>query len=481
MSWVLVLGDAFIDRWTSGTVSRCSPEAPVPVLVANKTIEAPGGAGNVAANLVAMGLRARYYGHRHNREDGDRLYALLEAAGVDIRAFCWSAVPPEIKHRFSSGQQLIRVDTTYPDLYDVPAVADEYLRGLVHLLHEKPAAVVVADYGKRSLDGLRGPISNLCESNKVPLFVDTKPEHLMEYNAMLLLKPNLKEAAAMAGNVLHPALSTGDPVQHGIVYGREILKNRPLVTAVCVTLGEHGAVVLCGNADPIHVEATHQHVADVSGAGDTFMAAIAAGIVGGCDIRAAAHRAVVAGALAVARYGTVTVTGDALEDVLLGLKGEQGKKMTKDEVIRYAARMHRKGKRIGFTNGCFDLMHPGHVHLLQKAREGCDVLIVAANSDASIRRLKGESRPIGPAELRYPLLLPLVDALVEFDDDTPLDLIKAIHPQYLFKGEEYAEQTVVGADFVASRGGVVVFVPMLPNFSTTQLAAEAPSDAGRTV
>lgn len=482
MSWVLVLGDVFLDRWTTGTVSRCSPEAPVPVLVATQTIEAPGGAGNVAMNLSSLGIRTRYFGRRvdcHDCPDSERICRMLAIHGVDMRAGYASKVPPEVKHRYASGQQLLRVDTTYPKLYDPPEVQAEYVRSLHHLLHEQPSAVVVSDYGKGTLDGLRNVISNLCESYKLPLYVDTKPEYLKEYGSVFMLKPNLREAAAMAGPVLHPALETDDPVQHGIVYGREILRTHPQISAVCVTLGAAGSVLLAGDWDS-STDASHHQVADVTGAGDTFLATLVAGVVAGHGVCEAARRATLAGAMAVSRYGTVTIGGDELEDLVLGLKGDAGKLMNDAEVAKYAARQHRKGKRIGFTNGCFDLMHPGHVYLLQQARSRCDVLIVAANSDASISRLKGPGRPVGDASLRRPLLLPLVDALVEFDDDTPLDIIKAIHPQFLFKGDEYIDQNVVGADFVAARGGEVVFIPMLPNFSTTQIA-EVLSGRGSTV
>lgn len=481
MKWVLVLGDAFVDRLSTGDVYRCSPEAPVPVIVHKGTVDVPGGAGNVAMNLVAMGVHARYYGGYGNDANSRQLYTMLHAGGVDVRAAFTSERPTAEKHRIVAGQQqLVRIDTEYADICEKQAVLDEYTRALHVLLHDAPSCVVVADYGKGGLDMRRNVISNLCKSYSIPLFVDTKPEYLSQYGDMFILKPNLKEAREMVRHgPVHPAMFTDDVSQHGIVLARALRLERPNTLGVCVTLGEAGAVFV-SDSQELHVPAPPTTAVDVTGAGDTFFAGLVAGIVNEQKLADTLLRAVTAAAISVTRMGTTTVTGDELEDRLLRDKGDAGKLMTTADVAVFAARRRRAGCKIGFVNGCFDLMHPGHVHLLREARQRCDVLIAAVNSDDSIRRLKGPNRPIGTAELRRPLLLPLVDALVEFDEDTPIDIIKAVHPTYLFKGEEYLEQNVVGADWVAARGGELVLIPMLPNFSTTQIA-EALRGSGTTV
>jgi D-beta-D-heptose 7-phosphate kinase/D-beta-D-heptose 1-phosphate adenosyltransferase len=467
VSWVLVLGDAMLDRYTTGQASRCSPEAPVPVLVARDTFVRPGGAANVAANLQAMGVRTRFFGRHGPDEDAKLLYAGLQAAGVQAQ---WWDTPckTQVKHRFLAGQQLLRVDHC-DDAYDSATMQAHILAEIARLLTEQPAAVVVSDYCKGTLDGMRRQISDLCASAAVPLFLDTKPKALAEYHSVFLLKPNLREAEQMAGQLVHPGLYVDDPVSAGTIYAEEILKKYPTTAAVCVTLGAHGAV-LAASGLKLHVYAAAAAIADPTGAGDTFLAALVAGIVGARPITDAAERAVLAGAMAVGLPGTQVIGGDDIEDALLEERPER-RVMTPVQVAAFAARRRRQGKTIGFANGCFDLVHPGHVHLLTTAKQRCDVLIVAINSDASVRRLKGELRPLTPpGGMRAQMLLPYADAIVEFDEDTPLALIKALHPQFLFKGEEYLDKLVVGADEVAKRGGEVVFVPTLPNFSTTAVA-----------
>ena len=469
MNWVLVLGDVMLDMRTSGEVCRCSPEAPVPVLTNLKVDYAPGGAGNVAMNLSAMGIRTRFFGRRSQDPVSDKIAQLLDAGGVIQDHWSNSNCPPEVKHRIAAcNQQLVRLDTTAAT-YDPPEVLHRYLEHLQQLFAQSPAAVVVADYGKGALDGARKAISNLCTAHKVPLYVDTKPEHLSEYEEIFLLKPNLREAEEMVGPQVHPALTSKDPTEHAVVYAQALLRQKPDVMCVCVTAGAAGAV-LAGYDWHVLVTAEQQEIADVTGAGDTFFAALVASIVRGHRIEEAGSRAATAASMAVARPGTVVIGGDELEDYILQQAGPTGKLMTADTVSSFAERRRRQHKTIGFANGCFDVVHPGHIHLLQQAKARCDVLILAINSDESVRRLKGEGRPLTPFGLRASSLLPHVDALVVFDDDTPIELIKAVRPHSLFKGDEYVEKTVVGADEVARRGGEVVFVPMLPEFSTTRIA-----------
>lgn len=471
MSWVLVLGDAMLDRYTLGDVVRCSPEAPVPVVLARDTFTKPGGAANVAANLQAMGVRTRFFGRHGPDEDAKLLYAGLQAAGVQAQ---WWNTPAKtlVKHRIVSGQQLLRIDQE-DSAFDSSVMQASVLGEISRLLQqEQPSAVVVSDYDKGTLDDMRGPLSQLCANFAVPLFLDAKPSVVAEYSNVFLLKPNLREATEMAGDVVHPAIfvSDPDPVSAGTVYGREILTKYPTTVVVCVTLGADGAVLVAREWAQ-HVITDRVKIADATGAGDTFLAAIVAGIVGQHGIVEAARRAAIAAALAVSQRGTHAIGGDEIEDELL-LADPDRKVMTAVEVAAFSARRRRQGKTVGIANGCFDMVHPGHVYLLTKAKERCDVLIVAINSDASIRRLKGEDRPLTPNWLRKKMLLPYADAIVEFDEDTPIDLIKALHPQFLFKGEEYLDKLVVGADEVAKRGGEVVFVSTLPNFSTTAAAEE---------
>lgn len=472
MSWVLVLGDAMLDRYTLGDVVRCSPEAPVPVVVVRDTFSKPGGAANVAANLQAMGVRTRFFGRHGPDEDAKELYVGLEKAGVQAR---WWSSPArtEVKHRIVSGQQLLRIDTVAGAEFDSAAMQSHILQEITRLLRdERPVAVVVSDYDKGTLDDMRGPISQLCADYAVPLFLDAKPAVVGDYHSVFLLKPNLREAGEMAGNVVHPAIFVRDPdpAGAGTVYAREILRKHPTTALVVVTLGADGAVLVANGLES-HVRGTPVPIADPTGAGDTFLAAIVAGILGGRDIQAAAERAVLAAALAVKQPGTQIVDGDTVEDAYLEADPRR-KLMTIGQAAAFAERRRRQGRTVGFANGCFDTMHPGHFHLLATAKQRCDTLIVAINSDESVRRLKGEGRPLTPAGMRPQMLLPYADALVVFEEDTPIELIKACRPHFLFKGDEYLDKLVVGADEIAKRGGEVVFVPTLPNFSTTAVAEE---------
>lgn len=474
---VLVVGDIMLDRYIWGQVERISPEAPVPVVQAGHMNERPGGAANVAMNIVGLGAQAMLFGFCGEDGDSAALESALRGSGVHAEMTRVAGHPTTAKLRILSGkQQMLRLDTERVDGY--PAAAFTELVGAVRSKLELADAVVLSDYAKGVLtpEVCQAVISAAREKG-IPVLVDPKQRNLERYRGATTVCPNLGElslATGIATNEFDALLRAGQELakQLGLDY-------------LTATLSDKGIAVLRPEGQFL-APAQARQVFDVSGAGDTVIATLALALAGELEIETAVQLANVAAGIVVGKVGTVPVTRDEL---LTGLSGEIGLKAQEkvlglDHLQVRAAAWRSAGEKIVFTNGCFDLLHIGHITLLEDARREGDRLVVGINSDASVRALKGPTRPIVGERERGRILAALaaVDAVIVFDEPTPLELIVALRPDVIVKGGDYSESTVVGAEEVRSWGGRVKIVPIVEGFSTTKLIAKAMNgDAGKAV
>lgn len=439
---ILVAGDLMLDQYWFGPTSRVSPEAPVPVVRVQREQVRAGGAANVAMNLVGLGVRTACGGIVGKDSNGAELRRILEAAGIQA-LLTESGQPTITKLRvLSRNQQLIRVDTE--ELFD-PAAST----ALADLLAGPLAAAqvcVLSDYGKGSLAGVSALIGH-CRHAGVPVLVDPKGTDFERYRGATLLTPNLAEFEAVAG----VAVNDDDLVQRA-----RALRSELELDALVVTLSERGMLVVSDNTEKM-LPARARQVFDVTGAGDTVIATLAAGIGAGLDIEAAAGLANLAASLVVAKIGAASVTPLELNLALHEL-GEGGRGLlTREQALAVTAEARARGERIVMTNGCFDILHKGHVAYLQEAKARGDRLLVAVNSDESVARLKGPERPINSLEDRMAVLAGLasVDWVVPFAEDTPAELIGAILPDVLVKGGDYEPDAIAGGKAVLANGGSV--------------------------
>lgn len=472
---VLCVGDVMLDRFVYGEVARISPEAPTVVLAATREEMAPGGAANVALNLASLGARATLVGVIGNDEPARTLVSVLEKnRTIDARLVRDAARPTTTKARFVSehySTHLLRADWEDATALDDAAEREVLARALDAL--PTCGALVLSDYGKGVLT--RRVIEDLiaaAHKAKKPVVVDPKGNDYRIYRQATLVTPNRGELA----RALNREVRSADEVADGAAE----LCERVGVDAILVTRSEEGMTLAGRNREPVHIPAYPVKVRDVSGAGDTVVATVAAMLAMGADLEAAARAANAAGAVAVGKRGTATASFSELRSMLLppALRAYE-EKIALDPALldERLAEWRRAGLRIGFTNGCFDLLHPGHLKVLAEARAACDRLVVGLNSDASARRLKGESRPIQDELSRAQLLAALeaVDLVAIFAEDTPVELIRRVRPQVLVKGGDYTKEQVVGREIVEAAGGEVVIVETLPDRSTTRLVERSRS------
>lgn len=463
---VLVLGDVMLDRFIYGRTERISPEAPVPVLSVSYETAMPGGAANVARNVASLGGQAVLLGVSGADEDGEALAGLLAGIkGVENRIVIVKGRPTTAKTRLvAETQQMVRVDR------EVRAVLGDAVEDLLAAIDRAVAdvdIVVLSDYAKGVLCDpvLRGAIERGRRAGKT-VVVDPKSTQVARYDRATVITPNLSEAASMAG-----IAGRDDAAVEAMA--QAIFAKVPGVASLVITRSADGMTLAERGGTTRHLAVTAREVADVSGAGDTVVAALSLTMAAGGDLAAAAEMANIAAGIAVGKIGTAEVWADELR---AALQSEQisaivSRAATATHAAELAELWRRQGLRVGFTNGCFDLIHPGHVSLLRQTRSRCDKLIVGLNSDASIKRLKGESRPLQDELARSIVLsaLETVDLVVLFDEDTPIDLIRKVRPDLLVKGADYTVATVVGADFVQSYGGQVYLAELAPNQSTTDI------------
>jgi D-beta-D-heptose 7-phosphate kinase/D-beta-D-heptose 1-phosphate adenosyltransferase len=462
---VLVVGDLMLDRYLTGDVGRISPEAPVPVLRLGGERRVAGGAANVARNLLGLGLAVSLAGVRGDDADGAALLGLLQAAGMDHAAVLTDPHRPTTsKTRIvGNGQQMLRIDAE--DTGPLSARLAEDLVQAVAAAMDDADVLLLSDYAKGVLAGpLCTRLIELAAQRGVPVLVDPKGRDFARYRGATLLTPNRAELALAVG---------ADAADlDGLLRQAQGLRADLGLAQLVVTLGELGMALV--DADRItRVPAVAREVFDVSGAGDTVIAGIAAGLAAGLDPVDRAHLANLAAGVVVGHRGTAAVTRD---EVLAAMAGEaaleQAAKIRDLAAMREQVQAWRAaGERVVFTNGCFDLLHVGHVTYLERARRHGQRLVVGLNTDRSVRALKGADRPLIGEQDRARVLAALaaVDGVVLFDADTPIELIRALRPDVLAKGADYREDEVVGAAEVNAWGGQVVLVPLVADRSTSAI------------
>ncbi len=462
---VLVIGDLILDRYVSGDVERISPEAPIPVLNARVTAEKLGGAGNVAANLRSMEAEVEIVGVVGQDGRGRMLAEMLAQSGVVTSGVLADPSRPTTeKTRMISGvQQVLRVD------FEVSRpISDELSTRILAELSARIAqagAVILSDYGKGVLTPqvLAGAIE-LARRHGVPVLVDPKGSDYTRYRGATLITPNRKEAEEALGRKLSDRAEWPRAAQ-------ELISIADLQAAV-VTLGAQGMFLMNRAGESVHVPTFAREVFDVTGAGDTVISHLALYLAAGLDLPTAVHLANHAAGIVVAKPGAASVTrGELFERLDQHERGwRSNAKVVHGERLDAQLKLWKsQNKRIVFTNGCFDILHVGHVDYLRFARMQGDVLIVGVNDDASVRRLKGPTRPVNTLEDRMAVLaaLEMVDGVTSFAEDTPANIVERVSPSVLVKGEDWRDKGVVGREWVEAHGGKVVLAPLVPGRSTT--------------
>jgi D-beta-D-heptose 7-phosphate kinase / D-beta-D-heptose 1-phosphate adenosyltransferase len=470
---VLCVGDLMLDEFVYGEVSRISPEAPAPVIAVQRSETNIGGAGNVARSVASLGARCIFVALIGEDEAGARLKAALaQESLIESVLVCDPARPTTRKVRFVSehfSTHMLRADWELAS--PASAEIEQKLIDAILPLLPRVDIVLLSDYAKGVLTArvLRNVIDAARKLGK-RVIVDPKSANFAIYRGATLLTPNRKEFAE--------ATRSRADTEKSISAAAQDVMQLADCEAVLVTQSEHGMTLVPRNGAAIHVPAHPTMVRDVSGAGDTVAAVLAAALAAGADWQIALRMATAAAAVAVGKKGTAIVTPAELRRKILShafLAAEEKIVAAESELDEHLLEWQKQGLRVGFTNGCFDILHPGHVKLLTAARGACDRLIVGLNSDASVKRLKGEDRPMQNERARAEVLAALeaVDLVVLFEEDTPIRLITQIRPSVLVKGGDYTRAQVVGHEVVEAGGGEVMLVDVLPGFSTTSLVNRA--------
>jgi D-beta-D-heptose 7-phosphate kinase/D-beta-D-heptose 1-phosphate adenosyltransferase len=465
---VLVVGDVMLDKYVWGAVERISPEAPVPIVHGTHVTHCPGGAANVAMNLVGLGAQAIVIGLVGEDSDAEDLESDLHASGVETSFIRVPGTPTTSKLRvLSKNQQMLRLD--FEKKGNPPAPVYEQLIRQARDAISSCSAVILSDYAKGALnDHACAVIIHDAHMLGIPVLVDPKSPTFHKYRNATTVCPNLNEMALVAG-------ASTDDVEALLDKAEKHLEECGL-EFLTVTLGENGIAIVQRNAR-LHAPVVAKQVMDVSGAGDTVIATLALCLACKLEIGDAMKLANAAAGIVVGKAGTVPVNRHELVGALsTEIALHAGEKiLSRDRLLGRVAGWRAAGQRIVFTNGCYDLLHIGHIDLIERARQQGDRLIIAINSDASVKPLKGPNRPMVGEKERARVLAALSasDAIVIFDESTPLQLIEAIRPDVLVKGGDYADEVVVGAAEVRSWGGRLFLVPLVEGFSTTKLIAMA--------
>lgn len=470
---VLCVGDLMLDEFVYGEVSRISPEAPAPVIAVQRSETNIGGAGNVARNVASLGARCIFVGLIGEDEAGAKLKAqLAQESRIESVLVSDPSRPTTRKVRFVSehfSTHMLRADWELA----APASGDIEQKLIDAILPMLPRVdiVLLSDYAKGVLTArvIRNVIDAAKKLGK-RVIVDPKSANLAIYRGATLLTPNRKEFAEATRSRADSEKSIAEAARDAMQLAD--------CEAILVTLGEHGMTLVPRNGEAVHVPAHPVKVRDVSGAGDTVAAVLALALAADADWETSLRMANAAAAVAVSKKGTATVTLAELRRKILPhayLAAEEKIVAASADLDAQLADWRKQDLRVGFTNGCFDILHPGHVKVLTAARGACDRLVVGLNSDASVKRLKGEGRPVQDERARAEVLAALeaVDLVVIFEDDTPIKLITQIKPSVLVKGGDYTRDKVVGHEIVEAHGGEVVLVEVLPGFSTTSLVDRA--------
>ena len=470
---VLCVGDLMLDEFVYGEVSRISPEAPAPVIAVQRSEIDIGGAGNVARNIASLGARCIFVGLVGEDEAGKTLKAeLARESLIESVLVCDPGRPTTRKVRFVSehfSTHMLRADWELAQ--PASAGVEQQLIDAILPLLPRSDIVLLSDYAKGVLTArvIRNVIDAARKLGK-RVIVDPKSANLAIYRGATLIKPNRKEFAE--------ATRSRADSENSIAEAAQDLIQLADCEALLVTQGERGMTLVSRNGETLHVPGLPVKVRDVSGAGDTVAAALALALAAGADWETALRVANAAATVAVGKKGAAIVTSSELRRRILPhafLAAEEKITAAGGDLDPHLLEWRKQGLRIGFTNGCFDILHPGHVKVLTAARAACDRLIVGLNSDASVKRLKGEGRPVQDERARAEVLAALeaVDLVAIFEEDTPLRLITQIRPSLLVKGGDYTREQVVGHEIVEAGGGEVLLVDVLPGFSTTSLVKRA--------
>lgn len=462
---VLCIGDLMLDRFMYGKVDRISPEAPIPVFKAEREVSMLGGAGNVVRNLLSLGCSASFAAIIGDDAVGTRLTALVGAEEnlIPYMVSERGRTSTEKTRYVAGSQQLLRSDheTSKP----VSADSQQRLLDLIASELGEHQAVILSDYGKGVLtpEICRAAIEKAAALN-IPVFVDPKQRDVSIYRGATVLSPNAKELAHACG------VDRFDSDEALIDAARQLAVKHQF-RYVLATRGEHGMTLVDAEGLIAHIHAVAQEVFDVSGAGDTVIATLAATYAAGARMQEAAELANLAAGVVVGRLGTAVVHRTDLTAALYAHRAValQQKILPLSTAADMIANFKRDGLTIGFTNGCFDIMHAGHISLLLDAKKRCDKLFVGLNTDASVRALKGPSRPVNAEMDRAQVLAALsaVDGVILFDEETPIQLIQTLQPDVLMKGADYTKEQVVGWELVESYGGRVELIPLKDGYSTT--------------
>ncbi|MGN6285672.1 MAG: D-glycero-beta-D-manno-heptose-7-phosphate kinase [Afipia sp.] len=470
---VLCIGDLMLDEFVYGEVARISPEAPAPVIAAQRSELNVGGAGNVARNIAALGAGCIFVGLVGNDDAGRMLKAeLAKERLIEPLLIADPSRPTTRKVRFVSehfSTHMLRAD--WEQASPASAAIEQQLIDAAVAALPRADIVLLSDYAKGVLTArlIRSVIDAARKLGK-RVIVDPKSANFAIYRGATVLTPNRKEFAEATRSRATTDVEIAAAATEAMALAD--------CEAMLVTRSEDGMTMVARNGDAVHVPAYPAKVRDVSGAGDTVVATLAVTLAGGADQETALRMASAAAAVAVGKRGTATATLGELRRKILphaSLAAEEKIAVSLDDLDTHLAQWREQGLRVGFTNGCFDILHPGHVRVVTQARAACDRLIVGLNSDASVRRLKGADRPVQDERARAEVLAALeaVDLVVIFGEDTPLKLIERIKPGVLVKGGDYTREQVVGHEIVTANGGEVVLVDILPGHSTTSLVQRA--------
>ncbi|RMF92206.1 MAG: bifunctional D-glycero-beta-D-manno-heptose-7-phosphate kinase/D-glycero-beta-D-manno-heptose 1-phosphate adenylyltransferase HldE [Candidatus Schekmanbacteria bacterium] len=469
---ILVIGDLMLDEYIWGTVDRISPEAPVQVVKIKKKENAPGGAANVVNNLASLGAKVTVAGIIGKDSNGSKLLSLLRKKGAKCSPLISSKdIKTITKTRIiAHNQQVVRIDDEPEE--NINAFHRQKMFLLVKKEIENSDGLIISDYNKGTVDEETiQKIIKFASACGKRVIVDPKGKDYSKYRGCYVVTPNLKE--------LEEATNIRCDSEKNITDALSKLQRKLRSEAVLVTRGSDGMTLLLKGNKKFNFKSCALEVFDVSGAGDTVVAAFAYSLFSGLPPEDSAMISNIAGGIVVEKVGTSVATKN---EILSRIDGDYGEEriIDVDEIEGIISKLRRKGKKIVFTNGCFDILHMGHIYLLQKAKAFGDILIVAINTDSSIKRIKGENRPLISEGERAKILsaLSCVDYVTFFDDDTPMNIIKKIKPDVLVKGGDYSKNEVVGAEFVEKNGGRVELVKVVKGLSTTNIIKKILSQYG---
>jgi D-beta-D-heptose 7-phosphate kinase/D-beta-D-heptose 1-phosphate adenosyltransferase len=454
---VLVVGDVMLDRYLFGGTGRISPEAPVPVVHVRETDDRAGGAANVAVNLASLGVTTTLMGLVGKDDEAAVLASILGQQNIDCRFTSISEWPTTTKTRIQSrGQQLIRLDREEPAV----SGSDKLTQALTKRL-KNANAVVLSDYGKGALADIAAMI-DACRGAGLPVLIDPKGNDFEKYRGATLITPNQSEFESAAG-----ICSSDDEL---VARAREMVSDLDLM-AILVTRSEKGMLLVQGSDEPLFLSTRAREVFDVTGAGDTVIAVLAGALASGESLQGAASLSNLAAGLVVRKTGAAAVTPSEIR-VALHRRGQGGRGLVAEEELQpLVEEAKERNETVVMTNGCFDILHAGHVAYLEEAKSLGDRLIVAVNDDDSVRKLKGESRPVNALEDRMAVLagLAAVDWVVPFSENTPTRLIQSVLPDILVKGGDYRSDEIAGAKDVLRNGGEVRVLAFREGHSSSRI------------